>query len=514
MMAKNTKYLLLFLFLLSWNNLMIAAPLTNQRYERSRLFWDPDTKQLLTRGSYVRLRELNNGDWLVVASEAGDIISVRSTDQGKTWQRAQHIIHFKPGYSLTNAEALQLQDGTIILGWNERVRDKSNEALKYSICCAISEDNGETWSEPIYIYTANHDFGDGCWEPAFLQLPNGDVQVYFANEGPYTQSHEQEISMATSKDGGKTWSNAAKISFRANFRDGMPVPLMLDDGQTIAVAIEDNGTGNKRFRSAIVRTTLEDCWRSGFVDGTSPNRNMAYTEEVYPSRCNAGAPYIAKLLTGEIILSFQGDGNGRVKWEDMFACVGSADARDFVGMTQPFRTDTAYDCHWNSLSVLRNGKVIALGEARGNIFLVQADALNAFTCTQAGAPVQPVVLGNEVDSRWTVHFVHAKNKLIMRADVRESGMSDQDGIRLMMDNKGQTAVYFFGANGTAPKGCSSTIIPTDKGYTLQARIPYRLTKDIYIAVERDRLVDGITQTDGIIDAKADDPKTWIKFNIQ
>jgi len=513
MMDKTMKYLRLLLLPLLLSNLFIQSA-SAERYERSRLFWDSDTKQYICRGSYVRLRELRNGDWLVVASEAGDIISIRSTDEGKTWQRSQHIIRFKPGYYLTNAEATQLQSGDIILGWNERVGDKNNPDLKFSICCAVSKDNGYTWSEPTYIYTANHDFGDGCWEPSFLQLPNGDVQVYFANEGPYTQSHEQEISMATSKDGGVTWSEIQKISFRANFRDGMPVPLILDDGKTIAVAIEDNGTGNKKFRSAIVRTSLNDCWKSGFVDGDSPMRNIAYTNEVYPTRCNAGAPYIAKLLTGEIILSFQGDGNGRVKWEDMFACVGNADARDFVGMTQPFRTDTAHNCHWNSLSVLRSGKVIAMGETQGNIYLVQADALNAIACTQPGEPIKPVVLGNEVDSRWSAHFVQDGKDLILRAEVRESGMSDKEGIRLMMDQKGKQSTYFFGANGVAPKGCELIVIPTDKGYTMEARIPCKFHQPMYVAVERDRMVDGQILTDGIVDAKANDPDTWMKLNIQ
>lgn len=495
--------------------LFLALTVSAQRYERSRLFWDPATKQVVTRGSYVRLRELNNGDWLVVASEAGDIISIRSTDQGKTWQRPQHIIRYTPGYHLTNAEATQLQNGDIILGWNERVSDKSNLDLKFSICCAVSKDNGVTWSEPVYIYTANHEFGDGCWEPAFLQLPNGDIQVYFANEGPYTSSHEQEISMATSHDGGLTWTPIQKISFRANFRDGMPVPLILDDGKTIAVAIEDNGTGNNHFRSAIVRTSLDDCWQSGFISGDSPKRNIAYTNEVYPTRCNAGAPYIAKLLTGEIILSFQGDGNGRIKWEDMFACVGSPDARDFVGMTQPFRTDTAAHCHWNSLSVLRNGKVIAMGEARGNIYLVQADALNAFTCTKEGNPIQPVVLGNEVDSRWTIHFVQGKKELIFRAEIPQSGMSAQDGVRLLLDNNGKQIALFFAADGKAPKSCQTTIIPTAKGYTLEARIPTKLLSldaPLYVAVERDRLIDGQVLTDGIIDADPSNPNTWMELN--
>ena len=34
---------------------------------------------------------------------------------------------------------------------------------------------------------------DGCWEPAMAQLPDGEVQLFFANESPYRQSSEQEL---------------------------------------------------------------------------------------------------------------------------------------------------------------------------------------------------------------------------------------------------------------------------------------------------------------------------------
>ena len=36
---------------------------------------------------------------------------------------------------------------------------------------------------------------------------------------------------------------------------------------------------------------------------------------------------------------------------------------------------------------------------------------------------------------------------------------------------------------------------------------------VYVAVERDRLMDGQVLTDGIIDAKADDVNTWMKLTI-
>ena len=43
-------------------------------------------------------------------------------------------------------------------------------------------------------------FKDGCWEPAMLQLPVGEIQLFFSDEGIYTKTDEQNISMLRSFD--------------------------------------------------------------------------------------------------------------------------------------------------------------------------------------------------------------------------------------------------------------------------------------------------------------------------
>ena len=119
-------------------------------------------------------------------------------------------------------DLIQLSDGTIIVAYNPRPSAPYTTGRKFGIRCKRSVDNGATWSDEIFVNDARHTFEDGCWEPSMLELPSGELQLYFADEGPYTSSNEQQISLCRSFDGGKTWSAAQKVSFRAGYRDGMP----------------------------------------------------------------------------------------------------------------------------------------------------------------------------------------------------------------------------------------------------------------------------------------------------
>src|SRR5690606_30518015 len=145
---------------------------------------------------------------------------------------------------------------------------------------------------------------------AFLQLPDGTLQVYFANEKPYTATDEQEISVLVSVDNGYTWSSEAQtVSFRPGRRDGMPVPLVV--GDEILVAIEDNKVG--QFKPYIVRTSIADNWKVP-VGAESPMREYALRDSL-PEEVYAGAPYLARLATGEVLLAYQTTKDRSADWE-------------------------------------------------------------------------------------------------------------------------------------------------------------------------------------------------------
>ena len=87
----------------------------------------------------------------------------------------------------------------------------ASSVYPYTIAIKTSDDNGQTWSVLNHVYKSDvwkENALRGCWEPFVLELPDGTVQIYFADETPYWRvgSKWQNISVIESKDGGDSWS--------------------------------------------------------------------------------------------------------------------------------------------------------------------------------------------------------------------------------------------------------------------------------------------------------------------
>lgn len=125
-----------------------------------------------------------------------------------------------------NAEIIELKDGRLMYAWLYRTNyDNSRGPSK--IMAAYSTDGGHTWQNEQVIYTATDTYGLGVWEPAMIQLPSGELQIYFANEAS-AGGRSQNISMRRSFNGGRSWQPGTEIvSYRNGSRDGMPVPVYL-----------------------------------------------------------------------------------------------------------------------------------------------------------------------------------------------------------------------------------------------------------------------------------------------
>lgn len=334
-----------------------------------RIGWDYGTiRQLATRGGYPRSIRLQDNTVVAVYENYDTGYEMRrSTDEGSTW--GDPVILF-PIHSITNdkgtarinianSEIIQLANGDLLAACN--YRPQTPEITPFAIAVRRSTDNGVTWSDPQIIYEAEPRFSDGCWEPFFLQLPNGEVQVYFANEGPYTHSNEQEISMMTSVDNGKTWGGYKTVCFRAGSRDGMPVSKVV--GDEIVCVIED--CGFVTFKPYTVRTKLSDNWSSPVL-ADSPNRAMALGEPV-EDWIYMGAPYLGVLPTGETLLSYQVDDirhddqlGDRLPYSTMEVAIGDKNARNFVRCTRPFPVPAGKHAVWPSVAVWDANTIAAL----------------------------------------------------------------------------------------------------------------------------------------------------------
>jgi hypothetical protein len=339
--------------------------------------WDSKTLTLIHKGGhYARIIRLKNGELLCVYDFDRKLWVRHSADQGATWQTPVKVSEWTPGY-LTNGELLALQDGTLLCFCNARpasamsrrkhrsVGDKPGaENPSFEIQVSRSRDAGRSWESAKTIYRAGSEMENGCWEPAAIQLPSGEIQLFFANESPYRHSGEQEITLLRSRDGGLAWSAPEPVSFRAKHRDGMPVPLALQSGDGIAVAIEDNGLLGA-FKPVIIFSSITDNWKSGPVSGTSRQRWGALQTPL-ASKVYAGAPYLRQMPTGETILSFQQSDSGDMKQSRMVVCVGDSKARNFAHAAYPFPQTAGASQLWNSLFVKNETTISAVSETMIN----------------------------------------------------------------------------------------------------------------------------------------------------
>ena len=349
--------------------------------QRSRIAWDQSTLvKVFQPGNYARVIDTGNGNLVAVAGAvSGGVGMARSTDYGATWSAAT-VIAPTPNTKMTKMsvpEIMKCRNGNLLLTYNPRPEAGSDkDTYKYGIRARISEDNGATWGEEIFVYDAGATGEDGCWEPNTIELPDGEIHCYFANEYDYPGNNDQNISLCRSFDGGRTWSDREIVSYRGGHRDGMPVALYMEDTEEIIVAIEDNGWYDNRMQPTIIRTY--DNWADGTVNASSPRREYALAEKL-PVEDNAAAPYVCKAETGEIILSYQGTEGRDVPMQangvksidftqEMFVAVGDENGRGFINKTTPFNLPlgpeegdkSGYQGMWNSIASLSDGTIFAL----------------------------------------------------------------------------------------------------------------------------------------------------------
>ena len=341
--------------------------ITTDTIKKIRIEWDTVSMQCLApqKGrnvgycGYPRMIQLQDKSLICVYEvSGGNIESIKSFDKGNTWSAPVIIATRQNGINMAVPEILELKDHSLLVSYNPRP-SPINASKHFGIRTKKSYDSGLTFTDERLLYEAGSKFEDGCWEPSQIQLPSGEIQLFFSDEGIYTNSNEQNISIFRSLDNGLTWTAKPQIvSFRTGKRDGMPVPILLKEKNEILFSIEDNAVG--QFKPSIIRTTIEANWNT-VADGSSLNRNAALALPLADS-IYAGAPYLRQLKTGETILSYQGtEGSGK-QWERacMYVVIGDEHGKNFGNKSIPFDIPLNKQGLWNSLCVLDDNTIIAL----------------------------------------------------------------------------------------------------------------------------------------------------------
>lgn len=344
----------------------LLAALSVDAQENLRIRWDRSSEtKIALEGVYARIITLSDGSHLAVYEDfTGRAVASHCTDpDGKEWKDVSVMFDMIGwtgktggiGMRASNPEVRQLSDGTIIGACNYRPNDQG--IGPYCIAVTRSSDGGHSWSKPEIIFEAGLFARVGCWEPSLLELPDGTVQIYFANEASYPSTQEQEISMLSSADRGRSWSkDPVTVCFRPRHRDGMPVPVII--GDEIVVAIEDDGRG--RLQPATVRTTISDCWSSP-QGANSPGREFCLSDR-FPGHIYMGAPYLIVMPDGHTLLSYQTIYGRDSAWERscMEVAVGDSSARNFGALSRPFEVPAYREGKWNSITVWDDHTVVAV----------------------------------------------------------------------------------------------------------------------------------------------------------
>ena len=395
---KNRLAYLLFALMLFLSGTTCAAADFKIRWEEP---------QRITKGGYARVHRLNDGRLMMSYAKSFSNYIRFSEDNGLTWSDEENTVMSpfvvendkgKARLDASNPEFAQLSaenpfhPGRIIFACNYRpkwlkpgVGDENMSSVHpYTISIKTSDDGGETWSEVRHVYRSElwkENVLRGCWEPFVLELPNGIVQIYFADETPYWKkgSKWQNISVIESKDGGDTWSAPRVVSQNGNGRDGMPVVVLLDD--MIYVAIETSEEGTRLF-PAVVMSTIEDNWREPILND-SPGRFHPFRKSLKSDIAYSGAPYII-ITDNYVVYSYQiadasddkKDNDSKHAAMEVQVCpkseVKNGVFSSMRAATRPIDldqwTETAV---WNSLCDLGNDEILAVSQYNGWVWLVR-----------------------------------------------------------------------------------------------------------------------------------------------
>ncbi len=159
----------------------------------------------------VSLLRMNNGEialfYLRKNSTTDCLPMVRfSKDEASTWSDPISCIGDKTGYFvLNNSRVIQLKNGRILLTVHLYKTPAGSQLKNGSLWSYYSDDNGRTWTSGVEVANPNNFLTQ---EPGVVELKNGDIQMYIRSDIGF-------LCTSLSQDRGVTWSPVAKSNIKS-----------------------------------------------------------------------------------------------------------------------------------------------------------------------------------------------------------------------------------------------------------------------------------------------------------
>jgi len=271
----------------------------------------PESLTKATTPYYTRVKQLSDGTYILFYNDEKNGKGVRqlTSEDGINWGGYKTVFEQSGKKRYANPDAIVLQNGDLLVCTAWRYTDTYyTDPTKGGISIKRSTDNGKTWGKEQVIFLGIN------WEPYFLQLRSGELQIYWTNTTnhvlPSGKNQSTGTAILRSFDNGETWTGSVTVPYSGQvvakqatekydgvqfYTDQMPVAIELQNG-SIALAIESRLDRKSTYRVSMAYS--HDNWATAIpADEEGP-------EDKLVNKFVATAPYIRQFPSGEVILRY------------------------------------------------------------------------------------------------------------------------------------------------------------------------------------------------------------------
>ncbi|CAG7622339.1 hypothetical protein PAESOLCIP111_02416 [Paenibacillus solanacearum] len=418
------------------------------------------------KAMYPRLKKLADGSYILFYQDGKigwNIYYVKSNDLVE-WTKPRplftsyKILNGTDSRCFSTVDAIVLQNGDLLAIASYRANKGYTTLPEHNgLMMRRSGDGGATWEDEKIIYVGPN------WEPSMLQLPSGEIQVYFTHVAPKmaveNTLHSSGTAIIRSYDNGATWTpHVTESPYAAHriaqqyvkttekgvksFTDQMPSAIWLNGGKGIALAMESQ-LADSKYKISVAYSS--DNWAKGLeTDEPGPADRSS---NMYPG----AAPYLAQFPSGETVLAYNEGSSYRLR-------IGDTGARSFGSDYIPFSGKG----YWGATErigshalVATMPKVVSVGNSDyknsimiGRLYLNHRIDAKKGSITMGGGMdewnqhTDALFLGSDSQAQATIRSAHDGKNLYLLVERLDRYLMDEDTISIYIGSGDDKQTFY------------------------------------------------------------------------